>query len=59
MLVLWLWKHFSLSFNVSYTMKKNFHVKIGNAEILSFGKQLILYHTILTFNDPEKEAFWK
>ena len=26
---------------------------------LSFGKGLTLYHTVRTFDDPEKEVFWK
>ena len=30
---------------------------LAESQILSFGKDLTLYHTILTFNDPEEKGF--
>ena len=34
-------------------------LQFGRVQNLSFGKVLTLYNTIPTFNDPEKESFWK
>ena len=32
---------------------------LNNYKIFSLGKEFTLYHTIQTFNDLKKEAFWK
>ena len=46
---------FSFSHNVFYPSQNQFF----KSNILSFGKELTCYHTILIFNDSEKEAFSK
>ena len=62
---------FSFSHNVFYSSEIKFqfldrinfaickYFQFGLSTISLFGKELTLYHTIPTFNDPEREGFWK